>query len=74
MSYATISPVREGGSMSKSGPRSVAQSAVLVPVVMWLHSPERAQGPFTNLYNWLQRRGRRIAAIVTLVIGLFSVG
>ncbi len=60
--------------MSKSGPRSVVPSAVVVPVVMWLHSPERAQGPFTNLHNWLQRHGRRIAVIVTLVIGLFIVG
>ena len=53
---------------------AVAQSAVVIPVVMWLHSPERAQGPLTNLYNWLQRHGRRIAAIVTLAIGLFFVG
>ncbi|SDK80467.1 Sap, sulfolipid-1-addressing protein [Arthrobacter sp. ov407] len=53
---------------------AVAQSAVVVPVAMWLHSPERAQGTLTTLYNWLQRHGRRIAAIVTLVIGLFLVG
>ena len=53
---------------------AVAQSAVVVPVAMWLRSPERAQGPLTALYNWLQRHGRRIAAIVTLAIGLFLVG
>ncbi len=53
---------------------AVAQSAVVIPVVVWLHSPERAQASLTTLYNWLQRHGRRIAAIVTLAIGLFIVG
>lgn len=53
---------------------AVAQSAVVVPVIIWLRSPERAQVPLTNLYNWLQRNGRRIAAILTLAIGLFILG
>jgi threonine/homoserine/homoserine lactone efflux protein len=53
---------------------AVAQSAVVVPVVVWLRSPERAQVPLKALYDWLQRHGRRIAAIVTLAIGLFLVG
>ena len=53
---------------------AVAQSAVVIPVAVWLHSPERAQVPLTTLYNWLQRHGRRIAAIVTLAIGLLIVG
>lgn len=53
---------------------AVAQSAVVIPVAVWLHSPERAQASLTTLYNWLQRHGRRIAAIVTLAIGLFIVG
>lgn len=53
---------------------AVAQSAVVIPVAVWLHSPERAQVPLTTLYNWLQRHGRRIAAAVTLAIGLFLVG
>jgi threonine/homoserine/homoserine lactone efflux protein len=53
---------------------AVAQSAVVIPVAMWLHSPERAQVPLTALYNWLQRHGRRIAAIVTLAIGLVIIG
>jgi threonine/homoserine/homoserine lactone efflux protein len=53
---------------------AVAQSAVVIPVAVWLHSPERAQAPLTTLYNWLQRHGRRIAAIVTLAIGLLIVG
>ncbi|MDI3210976.1 GAP family protein [Arthrobacter sp. AL12] len=53
---------------------AVAQSAVVVPVAVWLRSPERAQVPLTTLYNWLQRNGRRIAAIGTLVIGLFLLG
>ena len=53
---------------------AVAQSAVVVPVAVWLHSPERAEVPLTALYNWMQRNGRRIAAIGTLAIGLLIVG
>lgn len=53
---------------------AVAQSAVVIPVAVWLHSPERAQVPLTTLYDWLQRHGRRIAAFVTLAIGLIIVG
>ena len=49
---------------------AVAQSAVVVPVAVWLRSPERAQVPLTALYHWLQRNGRRIAAIAALAIGL----
>jgi hypothetical protein len=30
--------------------------------------------PLTALFNWLQRNGRRIAAIATLTIGIFLVG
>lgn len=52
----------------------VVQSAVVVPIAVWLRSPERAQAPLTALYDWLQRNGRRIAAIATLVIGLLMVG
>ena len=53
---------------------AVAQSAVVVPIAVWLRSPERAQRPLTALYNWLQRNGRRIAAIGTLTIGLVVAG
>ena len=53
---------------------AVAQSAVVVPVAVWLRSPERAEVPLTTLCNWLQRSCRRIAATGTLAIGLFSVG
>jgi threonine/homoserine/homoserine lactone efflux protein len=53
---------------------AVAQSAVVVPIAVWLRSPERAQRPLTALYNWLQRNGRRIAAIGTLAIGLVVAG
>jgi threonine/homoserine/homoserine lactone efflux protein len=53
---------------------AVAQSAVVIPVAVWLRSPERAQVPLTTLDNWLQHHGRKIAAIVTLAIGLFFVG
>ncbi|SFT90808.1 GAP family protein [Arthrobacter sp. ov118] len=53
---------------------AVAQSAVVVPIAVWLRSPEKAQRPLTALYNWLQRNGRRIAAIGTLAIGLVVAG
>ena len=53
---------------------AVVQSAVIIPVAVWLRSPERAQVPLTALYDWLQRNGRRIAAIATLTIGIFLVG
>jgi threonine/homoserine/homoserine lactone efflux protein len=53
---------------------AVAQSAVVVPIAVWLRSPERAQRSLTALYNWLQRNGRRIAAIGTLAIGLVVAG
>jgi threonine/homoserine/homoserine lactone efflux protein len=53
---------------------SVVQSAVIIPVAVWLRSPERAQVPLTALFNRLQRNGRRIAAIATLTIGIFLVG
>jgi len=53
---------------------AVAQSAVVIPVLMWLRSPERAQVPLTTLYSWLQHNGRTVAAIVSLAIGLFILG
>ncbi|AXJ10955.1 hypothetical protein CFN17_16075 [Arthrobacter sp. PM3] len=53
---------------------TVVQSAVVVPIAVWLRSPERANAPLTALYEWLQRNGRRIAAIATLAIGLLMVG
>lgn len=53
---------------------AVAQSAVVVPIAIWLHSPERAEVQLTALYAWLQRNGRRIAASAALVIGLFIAG
>lgn len=51
----------------------VAQSAVVVPIAVWLHSPERAQGPLTTLYTWMQINGRKLAAITSLVIGVFII-
>jgi len=51
----------------------VAQSAVVVPIAIWLHSPERAEGPLTALYTWMQSNGRKIAAIASLTIGVFII-
>lgn len=53
---------------------AVAQSAVVIPVLVWLRSPERAQVPLTTLYSWLQHNGQMIAAIISLALGLFILG
>ena len=53
---------------------AVIQSAVVVPIAVWMHSPERAEVPLTALYTWMQRNGQSIAAIATLTIGVFIVG
>lgn len=53
---------------------TVTQSAVVVPIAVWLHSPERAEVPLTAIYTWMQRNGRKIAAIATLTIGVFLIG
>lgn len=53
---------------------AVIQSAVVVPIAVWMHSPERAEVPLTALYTWMHRNGQTIAAIATLTIGVFIVG
>lgn len=52
----------------------VTQSAVVVPIAVWMHSPERAEAPLTAIYTWMQRNGQTIAAVATLAIGIFIVG
>lgn len=52
----------------------VAQSAVVVPIGIWLRSPDRAQDQLTALLAWMQRHGRTITAIAALLIGVFLVG
>ncbi len=37
---------------------AVTQSAVVVPIAVWLHSPERAEVPLTAIYTWMQRNGQ----------------
>lgn len=49
------------------------QSAVVAPIGIWLHSPERAQAPLTAIYAWMQRNGQTIAAVATLAIGVLLV-
>jgi hypothetical protein len=51
-----------------------AQSAVVVPIAVWLRSPERAQVTLAALDAWLQRNGGTIAAITVLAIGVFLAG
>ncbi|MCU1532868.1 MAG: hypothetical protein JWO49_2439 [Arthrobacter sp.] len=50
---------------------AAAQSAVVVPIAVWMHSPERAEVALTALDAWLQRNGGTIAAITVLAIGVF---
>lgn len=52
----------------------VTQSAVVVPIAVWMHSPERAEVPLTAIYTYMQRNGQTIAAIATLAIGVFILG
>lgn len=53
---------------------AVIQTAVVVPIAVWVHSPERAEVPLTALSTWMQRNGQRIAAIATLTIGVVILG
>ena len=53
---------------------TVTQSAVVVPIAVWMHSPERAEVPLTAIYTWMQQNGQKIAAIATLTIGVFIIG
>nr|WP_237686218.1 GAP family protein [Arthrobacter jiangjiafuii] len=53
---------------------AVAQSAVVVPIGIWLRSPDRAQDHLRALAAWMQRNGRTITAIVVLLIGVFLLG
>lgn len=53
---------------------AAAQSAVVVPVAVWMHRPERAGVALTALDTWLQRNGSTVAAATVLAIGVFVVG
>ena len=53
---------------------AVAQSAVVVPILVWLRSPDRAQDQLTALHAWMQRNGRTVTAVVALAVGVFLVG
>lgn len=52
---------------------AVAQSAVVVPVWLWLRSPDRAQSQLATLYEWMQRHGQKITAVVTVAVGVFLI-
>jgi len=53
---------------------AAAQSAVVVPVAVWMHRPERAEVALTALDTWLQRNGGTVAAATVLAIGVFVAG
>lgn len=52
---------------------ALAQSAVVVPIGVWLRSPDTAQTHLSALYSWMQAHGSTITAVAALVIGLFLV-
>ncbi|MCC9196672.1 GAP family protein [Arthrobacter sp. zg-Y820] len=52
---------------------AVAQSAVVVPIGIWLRSPDTAQGHLSTLYAWMQAHGHTITAVTALVLGLSLV-
>lgn len=53
---------------------AVAQSAVVVPIGIWLRSPDRAQDQLRALAAWIQHNSRTITAVVMLLIGVFLLG
>lgn len=53
---------------------AVAQSAVVVPIGMWLRSPDTAQLHLAALAAWMQRHGHTITAVAALAVGIFLVG
>lgn len=59
------------GTLFVLGYAAVAQSAVVLPITLWLYSPERAEVQLTAVFAWLQRNGRTITAVTVLVIGVF---
>ncbi|MCB5275276.1 hypothetical protein BJG92_02824 [Arthrobacter sp. SO5] len=67
-------PTQLSGTILVFAYAAVTQSAVVVPIAIWLRSPERAEVKLTALLAWLQRNGRTIAAWASLGIGLFIAG
>nr|WP_269076587.1 GAP family protein [Arthrobacter antioxidans] len=52
----------------------VAQSEILVPIVLRIRRPERADAMLTGLDAWLQRNSRTITGITLLLAGLLIAG
>ncbi len=67
-------PTQLSGTLFVVAYAAVTQSAVVVPIAIWLRSPERAEVKLSALLAWLQRNGRTIAAWASLGIGLFIAG
>ena len=53
---------------------AVAQSAVILPIGIWLRSPDLAQDHLKALAAWIQHNSRTITAVVMLLIGVFLLG
>jgi threonine/homoserine/homoserine lactone efflux protein len=52
----------------------LAASTVLVPVIGYLVAAQRLQKPLDRLREWLQRENAVIMALLTLVIGVVTIG
>lgn len=62
------------GTMFVFGYALALQSAVLVPVVLWLRQPERADVVLTAVDAWMQRNSQTIAAATVMAIGAVIAG
>ncbi|MFE4197950.1 GAP family protein [Paenarthrobacter sp. NPDC056912] len=62
------------GSLFVLGYALALQTAVLVPIVLWLRRPERADVMLTAVDGWMQRNSKAIAASTVLAIGLVIAG
>ena len=52
----------------------VAQSEILVPIVLRMRRPERADAMLTGFDAWLQRHSQTITGVTLVVAGLFIAG
>ncbi|MDQ0734478.1 GAP family protein [Arthrobacter agilis] len=51
-----------------------AQSEILVPIVLRMRRPERADAMLTGLDRWMRRHSRTITGVTLLLVGLFVAG
>ncbi|MBG6224838.1 hypothetical protein IWX63_001400 [Arthrobacter sp. CAN_A2] len=52
----------------------LAQAEILVPIVLRMRRPERAEAMLTGLDAWMQRHSQTITGVTLLIAGLFIAG